>query len=485
MVRDGAERQLCAPDPPPYLGGMLARLGQRLSAVFRATAPDPFVLAIALTALTYLLAWLTTDATASQTLDYWAGGIWSLLTFAMQMSLILVTGAALAASPPIARVLRRIASTPRTGRQAVWMTSAVAILFGLFNWGLGLIVGAILARDVGRAMRARSVAVPYPLLAAAGYTALLCWHGGLSGSAPLQAANAEDLADLISPDLQAAVGELPVSVTIFSWFNLVTTGGLVIIVPFLLAMLCPKGQGESRVGIVQCVTDQATRLPAERARAEAPPAGRGGALPEWLDRSPLVVWLLAAPALIWLGRLLWREGLDALDLNTANLLFLALGLALHGSATRYMDAATEAASGCAGIIIQFPIYAGIMGMMRESGLARELSSSLVALSGGTAGGLSIATFLSAGLVNLFVPSGGGQWAIQAPVALQAGVDAGVEGSRLVMAVSYGDQWTNMLQPFWALPLLGITGVQARDLVGYTAVALVGAGIWMGGCLVAL
>lgn len=180
---------------------MLAKLGQRIAGVFRATAPDPFVLAVLLTLLTYLLALFFTapapgspraeGAYALTLLDDWQNGFWSLLAFAMQMCLILVTGHALASSPPVARLLRALANVPKTGPQAAAMTALVAIAFGLINWGLGLIVGAILARDVGRALRAKGIALPAGLLAAAGYTTMMVWHGGLSGSAPLKAASAQ------------------------------------------------------------------------------------------------------------------------------------------------------------------------------------------------------------------------------------------------------------------------------------------------------
>lgn len=451
---------------------MLAKLGERVTAVFRATAPDPFVLAILLTAITYILAIAFGDGfdagrwRALQALDWWQEGFWRLLAFGMQMCLILVTGHALAESRPVARVLRAIARFPRSGRQAVALTGFIAILAGLVNWGLGLIVGAVLARDVGRAMRARGVPVPYPLLCAAGYTSLLCWHGGLSGSAPLQAADFAQFKALVGDQLAQRIGELPTTKTLFTGMNLLITGGMAVLIPLLMALMCPRA-GSGRA-VEECPIPEPEPLR---------PAARATTIPERLDRSPIVVWLLAAPALVWLARRFAVEGLDALTLDTANLGFLALGLIMHGSASRYMEAAIDGARGCAGIIIQFPLYAGIMEMMRASGLGAEVSRWFVRTAGGSEGGLGVMTFLSAGLVNLFVPSGGGQWAIQGPITMQAAVDAGIHPGRLVMAVAYGDEWTNMIQPFWALPLLGITGVKARDIVGYTFVAMLAAGAW--------
>lgn len=457
---------------------MLPRLGLRIARVFRASAPDPFVLAILLTALTFVLGATRADQTAQSMLDHWQAGFWDLLAFGMQMCLILVTGHALAASPPVAAALRGLADAPRNGRQAAAMVSLIAMSAGLVNWGMGLIVGAVLARDVGRSLRRRNLVFSYPLLCAAGYTSMLSWHGGLSGSAPLAAADGEALARLLGDDLAARIGDIPVSLTTFSTLNVVATIGLLVLIPALLAMLCPRAGDAALLAEPNGSCD----IPEPTAR-ERP--ARASTVPEFLERSPVVVWLIALPALVWLAQRFATRGLDALDLNTANLAFLALGLVLHGSAARYGAAVEDGVRGCAGIVLQFPLYAGIMGMMRESGLARNISAWFVDAAGGSEAGLSVTTFLSAGLVNLFVPSGGGQWAVQAPVAMGAAADAGASPARLVMAVAYGDQWTNMLQPFWALPLLAITGAKARDVVGYSAVALVVSGVWMSACLAIL
>lgn len=465
---------------------MLPRLGARISAAFRATVPDPFVLAILLTAVTFLAAvWMVgsgeplNEPAWRAVLGMWQGsdGFWSLLAFGMQMCLILVTGHALAASPPIARLLRRLAGTPRTGRGAVAMVSSLAIGFGLINWGLGLIVGAILARDVGRAMRAKGVAAPGALLAAAGYTGMMTWHGGLSGSAPLDAADPAALSARVGPELAAAVGgSVPLSETTWTTLNGVTTLGLWVIVPVLLALMCPRADNGGATPTPE------PGLPSAPAPSDDVPPGR---IPRFLESSPALAWLLAAPMAVWLARQFGAHGLGALNLNTANLAFLALGLVLHGSPMRYASAIEEAARGCAGIVLQFPLYAGIIGMMKGSGLVAWISDVFVGASGGGEAGLSVMMFFAASIVNMFVPSGGGQWAVQGPIALAAAVHAGVSPGKLVMAVAYGDQLTNMLQPFWALPLLAITGCKARDIVGYTAIAMLAGGAWIALCLAIL
>jgi len=470
---------------------MLARLGERISAFFRATAPDPFVLAILLTPLTFLLGAVWGEYPGAGALergrlvlDAWQGGFWNLLAFGMQICLILVTGHALASSPAAAWALRRLSGTPRTARQGVALVALSAILSGLITWGLGLIVGAILARDVADRMEEEGLDPPRALLAAAGYMGLLTWHGGLSGSAPLAAAQPEQLRELLGADLAAQVGALPVSATLFSGLNFIATGGLVLIAPLMLVLLTPRMQRSGRSPRPPGSAPGRRDRQGADAASEAAAAQEDGPLtmPQRLERSRVVALLIAAPALLWLALRFTAEGVDALTLNTANLLFFSLGLLLHGSPTRYAKAIDGAARSCAGVILQFPLYAGIMGVMSDSGLAARLSAAFADIAGQSEAALAGLTFLSAGVVNFFVPSGGGQWAMQGPIAMQAALDAGARPERILMAVAYGDQLTNMLQPFWALPLIAITGVKAREIVGYTVLVMAVAAVWLVGCL---
>ena len=348
---------------------------------------------------------------------------------------------------------------------AAAMVGFVAILFGLLNWGLGLIVGALLARDVGRSLQARGIRAHYPLIAAAGYMGLLVWHGGFSGSAPLSMTTKTGAAKVLPAEVAAEVGTIPLEQTILSPLNLVVSLGLLVLVPLMLLWLAPRDE-ES----MQPVTEF---HPMEEAPYEPEPVTN---LPQLLNRCWPVSWILAGVLLLGIWRFVDLNGFGSMGLNQIIMIMFALGLILHGSPVAYMHSVSGAARGCAGIMIQFPLYAGIMAIMVASGLMAQIAEWFVEI--GTERTMPLLSFVSAGIVNIFVPSGGGQWAIQGPIALQSGFDAGVEPGRMIMAVAYGDQLTNMLQPFWALPLLAITGVKARDIVGYTALIMIGAGAWM-------
>jgi len=219
---------------------MISRLGLLISRAFRSVMPDPFVLAVVLTFATIALALLLTPTPFPKVIDAWSSdlGIWSLLKFAMQMSLILVTGYALATSPPVARLTRRLAQLPTTGANAAALVAVLATTTGVLNWGLGLIVGAVAAREVGAAMHRKGISVHYPLLAAAGYLGLMVWHGGFSGTAPLKVTRAADIAEIFgaTPPISA----IPLDRTLFSPMNLFITGGLLILLPLIMAALAPR-----------------------------------------------------------------------------------------------------------------------------------------------------------------------------------------------------------------------------------------------------
>jgi short-chain fatty acids transporter len=446
---------------------MLATLGERISALFRGTAPDPFVIAVLLTGVTFVAALAFTDSTAGDLVSAWSSptdGIWRFLGFSMQMCLILVTGHALAASKPVAGLLARLAGMPRTGRQGAALIALVAATLGTLNWGLGLIAGALLARDVGRSLAKRQIPHHYPVLVAAGYVGLMTWHGGFSGTAPLKVSTQAEIADVLPAGV--AIDPIGIDQTILGPMNIVITGGLIALATALFAMLMPAD-------------GQRAALPEPDAAAAAEP--EKPLIPRVLEDTPIVNWLLVLLIGAWaIGYYLpgggQPSGLRSLTPNTVNLTMLMLGLILHGSPRSYLAAVEDGARGCAGIIIQFPLYAGIMGMMHTSGLTAQIAGLVGQNASETT--LPIFTCLSAAVINLFVPSGGGQWGVQGPIVVETALAAGVPLPKAVMALAYGDQLTNMLQPFWALPLLAITGARAREIVGYTAVVMLAATAWV-------
>ena len=282
------------------------------------------------------------------------------------------------------------------------------------------------------------------------------WHGGLSGSAPLKITQTKDLAEILG---RTDIAPVTLNDTIFSPMNLAVCAALLIAVPLILNAMAPDDEDIVEISDVQAHT------------VEEDDAVQGDLTPaERLERSPVLVWLVAIVAAIYLARYIGKIGVGRVDLNAINLTFLTAGLVLQGSARAYGRAITNGVQGCAGIILQFPFYAGIMGVMALSGLVATMATKTASVA--TDATFAPLTMLSAGLVNLFVPSGGGQWAVQGPLVVQSAEALGVPLGKAVMAFAYGDAWTNMLQPFWALPLLGITRLEAREIVGYTAALMI-------------
>ncbi len=433
---------------------MIARLGSALSRFSARWVPDPFVLALLLTLVVAMasagrmLANADGESTVLASLSLaWFDGFASSggLAFALQMCFVLVTGHAMALSPPVQAGIVRVAKIPQSAAAASAMVAFVACAAALIHWGLGAIAGALLAREMGRHADARGLKLHYPLLGAAAYAGMAVWHGGLSGSAPLKVAAGDG-----APWAQ----DIGLFDLLLSPTNLVVTGGLLLCIPLLFWAMTPK--------------DQSLYV--------LPDASRLRPLPEVVAVSidSPVIWLQESP---WTGRVIGAlgfglifaalaSGARKLDINSVNLCFFFVGILLQGSLRRYVECIADGAKAAGAIIVQFPLYFGILGLMKVSGMISWMSDTMVSLSSQES--FPALAYLSAGFVNLFVPSGGGQWGVQRDILLGAGDAQGVDPVLTIMAFSYGDAWTNMLQPFWALPLLGIMGLRAKDIIGYTA-----------------
>jgi short-chain fatty acids transporter len=441
--------------------------------------PDPFVLAVLLTGIVFVAAVLFGDAYPADssllerfetTLLHWKdhlfdgkrGGVnKGYLYFAFQMCVMLVTGHALATSRPVGRVVGALARAPRTPAAAVAMVAFVACSAALVHWALGLIVGALIARETGRQCARRGLAVEYPLLGAAGYTGLMVWGGGLSGSIPLKAMD-------YVPPVHLAQGfpfpnGIPQEETLFSTLNFAVCGALVLFVPLVAALLHPRS-GQAVVEYREGAGEDVTASDGDREGAET------GV--EKLESSPMLAMVLGALGLLAMGLDEWGQDFK-LTFNKLNLLFLFLGILFQGSLIAYVRAVGDGVRGCAGILLQFPFYFGILGILFVSGLASQISAWIASIS--TEATYPVATYLSAGIVNFFVPSGGGQWIVQKDIVIEGALQHGDSIGRSILAMAYGDGWTNMLQPFWAVPLLAITGLKAREIIGYTATIMILAG----------
>lgn len=445
---------------------LIERIGSRACATAERLFPDPFVIAVFLTFVTAAIALALTDSAPLDLVQHWMGdsdpkreygfsGRW-ILTFALQMALMLVTGHALATAPIVARGIDWLARKPRSTGSAAALVATATIIASFLNWALALIFGALLARAVGQEARRQGRRFHYPLIGAAGYMGMMTWHGGFSGSAPLKVTKVSDIAGLVGEEKAAQIGAIPLEQTILSPLNLVVSLGLLVLVPLLLYWLAPKNPEDA-----QEMEGPLSQEP-DTKEQEASAALTFG---QRLNESRLLALLFVLGIGVYLVRFYGSGGLSRLDPNTLNLTLLALGLLLHQTPGRYVHAVEKAAGASAGIILQFPLYAGIMGLMQGSGLVQVLAGYANTLATETT--LPVITFLSAGLVNVFIPSGGGQWAVQGPIVVEAALSLGVPVEKVVMALAYGDEWTNMLQPFWALPLLGITGLRAGQVMGYT------------------
>ncbi|WP_353779162.1 TIGR00366 family protein [Winogradskyella sp. 3972H.M.0a.05] len=447
--------------------------------LFKRFLPSPFTIAILLTLVTIILALTFTESKDEGShllniLSYWEKGIWNtgLLEFAYQMMLILVLGHILVLSKPMSNLIMGLTRYAKNSTSAVILVSVTTMLVAFFNWGLGLIFGAILARKVGEHAQKNNIALNYPLVGAAGYVGLMIWHGGISGSAPIKVAESNHIIDMMSSISDASVlSQLPESVnfntTVFSWWNLLLFVILLILIPFVLTRLA-KASKPTSLHLETYQFQSSKDEPIEGA--------------EKMDHSKLLAIGFGALILIVFGYQ-YSDNLLRLQITPNMLNFFMLGLAimLHGSFSSFLNAVEEAIKGTSGILIQFPLYFGIMGIMKDTGMVVMISDFFASIA--TATTLPIFTFFSAGLVNIFVPSGGGQWAIQGPIVAESAMQLGVPLPKAIMALAYGDQITNMLQPFWALPLLGITKLKAKEILPYTIILmLVGISVYILGLL---
>ena len=416
--------------------------------------PDAFLFAVILTFIAFGAAWIFTDKGFIDITNAWGNGLWGLLAFAMQMILIVVTGHVMAVSKPMKKVLDAIASIPKTPAGAGMICAFVAGICSWINWGFGLIMAALLARELARRVKN----LDYGYVVAAGYAGFVVWHAGISGSIPLAIATKGHLVEKLT-------GIIPTTETIFATPNLIISGLMIISLPIVFKLMCPEGNDVKGVDPALLLEEEEPKEPEQKTFAEK------------LEYSRIISAILGFMGVVYLVRYFYLNGIMNLSLNIVIFVFMWLGIILHGTPISFVRAVTEAIKGAGGIAVQFPLYGGIQGILITTGLAGIIAQWFISIS--TEFTFPFFTFIAGGVINIFVPSGGGQWVVQGPINIPAGIELGVSSAKVAMSIAYGDQWTNMIQPFWALPLLGIAKLGAKDIMGYCVMVLIVTGVIMG------
>jgi short-chain fatty acids transporter len=442
---------------------VLQRVAGGLSRWSARWVPDAWVVVVLLTFVVFILAFFLAPGElgvgkVGDLIVGWGDGFWELLEFGMQMAMIMLTGFVVATSPPFRRLLTWVAERPKGPKSAVAVMAATSMILVLINWGLGLIGSAVLVRY----MAARQPKVDYRLLVAAAYLGMAgTWHAGLSASAPLLVATPGNFAEEYFGRL------IPVSDTIFSPFSLILT--LVVIVLWVVMTPLLHPQPDNTVPPPADIAE-AEELDEDSARAEGPGAATAPAQATpatRIENSRWVNMMIGGVGLVYL--VLYFAGLEegvlsGITLNTVNFTFLFIGILLHGTPASLLKQAERGGSFAWGIIIQFPFYAGILGIITATGFSERIAGWFTAIANENT--FPVLIYWYSGLLNLFVPSGGSKFAIEAPYIAQAAQNLGVSPELTVLAYAWGDMATDAIQPFWALPLLAIARLGFRDVMGF-------------------
>lgn len=440
----------------------LVRLGLTVSNWTERWFPDAFIFALVAIVIVFVAGLLLGKSPQKMT-EYFGGGFWTLIVFTMQMTLIIVFGYVVASSPPVYRIVQAIAGIPKGPRSAVATVAFFTVVSSLLSWGFSLVFGGLLAREVVR----RVPQTDYRAAGAAGYLGLgSVWALGFSSSAALLMATKGSIPATLLP----ISGVLPLANTIFLWQSMVIAG-ILIALSVLVAYLTAPGAMSAR-------TAGSFGITVEPLKASLPPRQRPG---EWLEYSPILTIIIVLIGLAYLATVFGAKGdivsgiTQALDLNTYNFIFLLAGLLLHWRPRSFLTAVTQSVPASAGVLIQFPFYAGIFGMIvglpnDPSPISKALADLFVHISDQNTYPILLSIYSA--ILGMFVPSGGSKWVIEAPYVLQAANQLHVNLGWVVQIYNAAEALPNLLNPFWMLPLLGLLGLRARDLVGYSVIQFV-------------
>jgi short-chain fatty acids transporter len=404
------------------------------------------VIAVILTIVAYFLGIIFTKSNSYQLVQYWGRGFWVLHTFAMQMCLIIMTGYILATTPIFTRILNGLAGVPKSPKGCIVLMALVSMILAWINWGLSIVGSAVFVRFVAKKQKG----VDYRLLVATAYLGLgVMWHSGLSASAPLLVATPKHF-------LEKELGVIPITETIFHPFNLLLALVILIALTIIGPFMHPKKGDEIEVdpALLKESESEAPPMPAAK---DMTPALR-------LENSPIINLIVGISGLIWLAWNFGQKGFAAINLDLDNFAFLMIGVLLHWTPASFLKAAKEGGSFIWGVAVQFPFYAGIFGIIQFSGLAPVMAGWFTAIASKETYPFIVVWY--SGILNYIVPSGGSKWAIEAPYIIQAATNLGVSKAMTVIAYAWGDMVTDVIQPFWAIPLLGVAKLGFRDIMGY-------------------
>ena len=359
----------------------------------------------------------------------WVESFWSFSAFTLHIVMTFVSGYALIVSPYSSYVMRMVQGIPSTGLMPALVLIVAVVSF--VNWGMGLLSSAMLCRAVMRSKRK----VCYPALVASAYSGFLVWHGGITGSAPLLVASQKVLA----PDI---AGPIPLSETVFAHWHLSMLFAVVFVM--MCAAYCLRFFPKRKAFVPQILDEPQIKIE---------PVSR---------EESFFVWTLGLGGLFFCA---WSfmNG-HPFDLSLANIIFFLLALLSHGGWSAFAKAIKEGVANAHPIIIQFPLYATVAGFLQKTSMGEDMA--LWFVQGCSSDMLPLVTFLSAGLINILIPSGGGQWMVQGSVVLQAAKQLGVPYAQVVLALAWGDAWTNLIQPFWMLPVMQLCRMKVKDIMPY-------------------
>ncbi|MBX4260298.1 TIGR00366 family protein [Clostridium estertheticum] len=434
--------------------GFMAHAGFVLADWSEKWFPDAYIFAIIAVVIVGLAALFMGRTPIQIGVDF-GSHFWDLVPFAMQMAFVVISGYVVATSKPVNRLIVKLSAIPKTPKTAVAFVAFFAMVASLLSWGFSLIFSGILIREVSKRVKG----VDYRAIGAAGYLGLgSIWALGLSSAPALLMTTKSS----IPTSLYKISGTIPLTETIFTWQNLV----MIIVLIVMSVTICyystpnaDKAKTAEMAGINYGEGEETK----ERTKAEKPG--------EWLEYSPILTLVIVSIGIVYVFNVINTKGpIAALDLNTYNFIFLMLGMLLHWTPRSFLNAAAKAIPATGGVLIQFPIYAGIFGVLMGSGLTELLMKFFLSIS--TQNTFPAIVGIYSAILGLFLPSGGGKFVVEAPYLLEAAKHLHVGLGWVVQVYNAAEALPNFINPFWMLPLMGIMGVKARDLAGFSILQLV-------------